>query len=159
MAHVGVASLFHGVVVHVNGAVQVARGVVGDVVEKLVVEHTSLVFTNLGRAMEASCDGHFVLGGVLHDLRAEVGGADGAKVLLVGFLVGGVLVEHVGRTGFDLCFDDFVPDDPGRHRFAGHASALVVFVHGLEFSTVNVLKTGALVGTEEGPVAVVFHAA
>ena len=159
MAHVGVAGLFHGVVVHVNDAVQVARGVVGDVVEKLVVEHTVARVHELGQGDGGQvADGHFVLGGVLHDLRAEVGGADGAEVLLVGFLVGSVLVEHVGRTGFDLCFDDFVPDDPGRHRFAGHASALVVFVHGLEFSTVNVLKTGALVGAEEGPVAVVFHA-
>ena len=159
MAHVGVASLFHGVVVDVNDTVQVARGVVGDVVEELVVEHTVAHVDELGQGDGGQvADRHFVLGGVLHDLRAEVGGANGTEVLLVGLLVGSVLVQHVGRTGFDLRLNNLVPNHTSWHRFTGHASAFVVFVHGLELSTVDVLKTGALVGAEEGPVAVVFNA-
>ena len=76
---------------------------------------------------------------------------------MIGFLVGGVLVQHVGRSRFNLGFDNLVPHHSSRNGFSCHPSALIVFEHGLEFSTVDVLKTWAFVGAEERPVAVVFH--
>ena len=84
MAHVGVASFFHRVVVHVDDAVEVARGVVGDIVEKLVIKHPIARVDELGQGDGGEVThGNFVLGGVFHDLRAEVRGANGTEVLLV----------------------------------------------------------------------------
>ena len=76
---------------------------------------------------------------------------------MIGFLVGSVLVQHVRRTRFNLGFNNLVPNHSSRNGFPSHTTALVIFEHGLEFSTVDVLKAGAFVRAEERPVAVVFH--
>ena len=158
VAHVGVSCFLHRVVVDVDDTVQVARSVVGHIVEKLVVKHTVAHVHKLGQSNRGEVtNSDFVLGSVLHDLRAQVGGANRSEVLLIGFLVGGVLVQHVWRSRFNLGFDNLVPHHSSRDGFSGHPSALIVFEHGLEFSTVDVLKTWAFVWTEERPVAVVFH--
>mmetsp|Transcript_5519 Transcript_5519/g.9404 ORF Transcript_5519/g.9404 Transcript_5519/m.9404 type:complete len:237 (-) Transcript_5519:794-1504(-) len=99
-------------------------------------------------------DGDLVLGGVLHDLGAEVGTLDGAQVLLVRLAVAGVLVDHVGRAGLDLGVDDGVPEHLGLDGPPSPAVSLVLLIEPLELLAPAVGESGALVGTHEGPIAV-----
>ena len=158
MAHVGVACFFNGVVIHINNTVEVARCVIGDVVEELVVEHAVGHVDEFGKSDGGEvAHRNFVFGRVFHDLRAEVGRTDGAEVLLVGLLVGRIFVEHVRRAGFDLGFDNLVPYHTSWNGLTSKPAAFVILVHGLELRTVDVLQSWALVRAEEGPVAVVFN--
>ena len=158
VAHVGVVRFFDRVVVHVDDAVEVPRRVVGHVVEEVVVERALVHVHEAGQRDGGKvAHGDLVLGGVLDDLGAQVGRADGPEVLLVGLRVGGVLVEHVRGAGLDLCFDDLVPHVTSRHRLAGEALGFVRGVKRLKLGTVHVLKAWALVRAEEGPVRVGFN--
>ena len=55
-------------------------------------------------------------------------------------------------------FHNFIPNHASGHGFPSHATAFVIFEHGLEFRSVNVLEPGAFVRTEERPVGVVLNA-
>ena len=84
VTHVRVARLNDGVVVGVDDAVKVERDHLGDVVEPLEVVLASL---DKGRKSNGSqvANSRLVWSGVFDDLRAEVRGLDGTKVLLVRF--------------------------------------------------------------------------
>lgn len=162
VAAVAALGLGHGVVVDVDDLVEVQRGVVGYLVELLVVEEqvTGLVGAHVageGQRGEVA-DRNFVLVGVLHNLGAEVGALDGAQVLLVALAVGGVLEQHVGRAGLGLAFQNGEPQLLGLDGFAALAFALVLEVELLELGAVAGVEARALVGAHQRPVAVGFHA-
>ena len=157
MTHVGVARFRNGVVVAVDDAVQVAGHAVGDF-EQLVVVKRAVLLHKLGHGNRSEvAHRHFVGRGVLDDLGAEVGRTDGAEVLLVGLAVGGVLVQHVGRTGLHLAFKDLEPQVLSLHGLASLAFCFVLGVEGFKLRTPAVGQSWALVGAHEGPVAVLFH--
>ena len=80
-------------------------------------------------------DGDFIGAGVLDDLGAEVGTLDGAEILLVGFPVAGVLVQHVGGARLDLALNDRVPHRLGFYLLARPTLLLVLLVQLLKLLT------------------------
>mmetsp|Transcript_19724 Transcript_19724/g.41632 ORF Transcript_19724/g.41632 Transcript_19724/m.41632 type:complete len:589 (-) Transcript_19724:922-2688(-) len=102
--------------------------------------------------------GRLLRAGVLDDLRAQVGGLDAPKVLLVGLAVAGVLEEHVGVAGLDLGLQDREPEGLGLDCLPGLALALVTLVELDKLLTPAVSEPGALVGAEEAPVPVALDA-
>ena len=158
VAHVGVARLRNRVVVPVDDPVQVLGHLVGHLKEFVVVEVT-LVGDEFGEGDGRQvADGHLVLGGVLDDLRAEVGAADGAEVLLVGLAVGCILVQHVRYAGLNLVFDNLEPELLGLDGLASLALGLVLLVQGLELRSPAVGQSRALVRAHQGPVSILLDA-
>ena len=150
VAHVGVARFGYRVVIAVNNLVQVLGHLVGDVVQHLVVELSVLHKTRQGDRGQVAYR-HLVGRGVLHDLRAQVGGANDAQVLLVALGVAGVLVQHVRSTGLNLGFQNLLPQLAGFDGLAALSFGLVAVVECLKLGSVGVKKTGAFVGAHEGP--------
>mmetsp|Transcript_23555 Transcript_23555/g.49046 ORF Transcript_23555/g.49046 Transcript_23555/m.49046 type:complete len:240 (-) Transcript_23555:705-1424(-) len=99
-------------------------------------------------------DGDLIGGGVLKDLRAEVGGLDGSEILLVGLVVAVVLVEHVRGSGLNLRVEDGKPELLGLDGLPSLALLLVFGVELAELLSVAGGESGALVGAHKGPVAV-----
>ncbi len=114
------------------------------------------VFGEGNRRQVAHCD--FVGSGVLDNLRTEVRRANDAQILLVGFCVTRVFVEHVRGARFNLGFHDFGPKLTCGNGLAAFAFRLVLDVEGLKFGTVGIVQPGALVGAHQGPLGVLFHA-
>lgn len=54
-------------------------------------------------------DRHFVFVRVLDDLSAQVGTFDRAEILLVGFPVAGIFIEHVGSSSLNLRVNNLPP--------------------------------------------------
>ena len=77
-----------------------------------------------GVIVDVNADCHLVEGGVLHDIRAQVGALDSSKILLVALPVTGVLVQHVGGPGLYLALDDVVPQLLGLDSLPGPALLL-----------------------------------
>ena len=158
VAHVGAAGLLDGVEVLVNDPVKVLGDDLGDLIELLeVVTPLAIGHLSEGDGGEVTnCD--LVGGRVLDDLRAEVGGADGSKVLLVGLAVAVVLEEHVRGSGLDLGVEDSEPELLGLDGTPSLALFLVLLVECLVFGAVGVGEVGALVWAHEGPVTVALDA-
>eukprot|EP00438_Fugacium_kawagutii_P034554 Skav201792 [mRNA] locus=scaffold645:38737:39012:- [translate_table: standard] len=91
MAHVGTTSFFHGIVVSIDDLVQILCDHLGDLIEFLEVKNITLHKGGQGNGCKVA-DCHLILGGVLNDLRAQVGAMDGAQVLLVGFAIAVIFV-------------------------------------------------------------------
>lgn len=83
VAHVRGPGLLDGVVVHIDDLVEIVRNNLGDVVQLLEVVHAVL---NEGGQRERGKVAHGGLFGrrVFDDFGTEIGGLDGAEVLLVG---------------------------------------------------------------------------
>lgn len=77
---------------------------------------------------------------VFKNFRAKIRGFDGTEVLLVGFSIAGVLVEHVRRASLDLRGQDRHPELLCGHYLACLALALVASVQGFELGTPHVLE-------------------
>ena len=152
--HVGVPALGRRVVVVVDDAVEVARHSVGDFEELVVVERAVLLDKLRDGDGGQVAHRHFVGRGVLDDLGAQVGRADGAQILLVGLAVGGVLVQDVRRARLDLRVQDGKPELLRLHGLAHLARRLVLLVQRLKLLAPRVDKAGALVGAHESPVCV-----
>ena len=116
MAHIGILCLLDGVIVAVDDAVEVRVIDLGHFKELLMVE-CSLVDKPRQRDRGQVADGDFIGGGVFDDLCAEVAGLDRSQVLLIGFGVAGIFVDHVGSTCLDLRFQDFEPEFLRIHLF------------------------------------------
>ena len=91
--------------------------------------------------------------------HAEIGGLDGAEVLLVGLGVCRVLVEQIGCAGLDLADEDLGPQLLGGHGLAGLALGLVTGIQSIEGLAVDIGQAWGLVGAEETPLTVGLHAA
>lgn len=68
---------------------------------------------------------HLIFACVFHDLRAQIAGLDGAKILLVALPVAGVFVEHVGCAGFSLRLNDGIPQLLSLHHTFSPALLLI----------------------------------
>mmetsp|Transcript_5523 Transcript_5523/g.7783 ORF Transcript_5523/g.7783 Transcript_5523/m.7783 type:complete len:590 (-) Transcript_5523:355-2124(-) len=158
VAEVGVLGLENGVEVDVDDLVEVLGDHLGDLKQLLEVE--GLVrLVHEGRQIHRGqvADRHLLRGGELHDLRAQVGRADGAQVLLVGLAVAGVLVHHVGRAGLHLRRQDGEPQLLRGHRAARLALPLVLLVQRLELLAPHIRQPFRLVRAEERPRAVLLY--
>mmetsp|Transcript_39014 Transcript_39014/g.91260 ORF Transcript_39014/g.91260 Transcript_39014/m.91260 type:complete len:642 (+) Transcript_39014:465-2390(+) len=153
MAKVGALGLLHRVEVLVDDAVEVARHVVCDLVQLLVVKNAVDDKARQRDGREVA-HGNLVRRGVLDDLRAQVGRANGAQVLLVGLAVGRVLVQHVRRPRLDLRVEDGEPQLLRGHRALGAPFGLVLLVQRLELGAPHVAQPRRLVGAEEAPIRV-----
>mmetsp|Transcript_1161 Transcript_1161/g.4600 ORF Transcript_1161/g.4600 Transcript_1161/m.4600 type:complete len:635 (-) Transcript_1161:687-2591(-) len=180
VAHVGALRGVHGVVVDVDDAVQVARRLAGDLGELGVVEVAVLGAERAAQLLRfrlagggrgvvldheaGQRDGREVAhrgllgGGELDDLRAQVGGLDGAEVLLVGLAVARILEEHVGVARLNLRLEDGEPELLRLDGLLALARLLVGLVELLELLAPAVGEAGALVGAHERPLAVALDA-
>lgn len=157
MAHVAPPSLRHGVVVDVDDLVQVLDEHLSDIMKLLEVIN-SLLDIDKGRKCQGCkvADSDLIRGSVLDNLAAEVGAADGAKVLLVALAVAVVLVQHEGVASLDLSLKNGVPELLGTNGLTTPTLLLVLLVQSLELVAVDVGKTRALVGAHQSPGAVLF---
>ena len=117
VAHVGPFRLHRRVVVHVNHPIEIAHHRTDTLTQTL-----EIIDVSQGGFLDHECrksNGcqvtHRRLIGrrVLDDLRTEVGRLDGPQILLVGFPVGRVLVEEIGRPSLHLRIEDLEPELPG----------------------------------------------
>ena len=106
--HIAVPRLFDRIVVPVDDAVQVACRLHGDRKKLFMIEFSVLHEHGKGDAGQIA-DRYLVRCTVFHDLGAEIGRANGSQILLIALDVGGVLVEHIGRSGFDLGLEYLQP--------------------------------------------------
>ena len=97
VTEVGILGLDDWVVVDIDDLVQVASHNLGDLKQPLVVELAILDKLGQGNGGEVA-HGHLIGGSVLDDFSAQIAGANGAEVLLVGFPVASVLEHHVRNT-------------------------------------------------------------
>ncbi|GIX65122.1 signal peptide containing protein [Babesia caballi] len=140
---VGDLGLRHRVVVAVDDLVEVVGDDARNVVELLEV----------GDGGEVA-DGHLLRRRVLHDFAAQVGGLDGAQVLLVGLGVARVLVQHEGGASLDLTLEDGEPEGLGGDGLATQTGLLVLGVELLELVAPDVVEAAALVRAHQGPLPV-----
>ena len=116
MAEVRRLCLLDGVVVAIDDSVQVPGDSLGYAMQGLKVKGATLVVCELGKRNRGEiANGYLFFAGVLEDLSAEVRALDGAEVLLVGFAVAVILVEHVRGSCLDLRVDDLTPEPLGLH--------------------------------------------
>mmetsp|Transcript_43526 Transcript_43526/g.93229 ORF Transcript_43526/g.93229 Transcript_43526/m.93229 type:complete len:535 (+) Transcript_43526:75-1679(+) len=153
--HVGVAGLREGVVVPVNDLVQVASDDLCHFVEALeVVLLTSLLDECWQGDRGQVAHSHLVLGSVLDDLSAQIGGVDGSQILLVGLPVGGILVAHERHTSLHLAVQDTGPQVLSLDGLHSSSFLLETSVHRFELLTPDIhqallsLGVVGLVGTE-----------
>lgn len=158
VAHVAVASLGDGVVVDINDAVQVANNNHSDVVKLLKVVDTIGVVHVGGKGQRGQVAYSSLIGStVLDDLSAQIGAADGAKVLLVALAVAGILVKHEGVTSLSLGLQDGIPKLLSLDSLAAFALSLILLVESLKFLAIAVGKARALVGAHQSPLAVLLN--
>mmetsp|Transcript_12764 Transcript_12764/g.23829 ORF Transcript_12764/g.23829 Transcript_12764/m.23829 type:complete len:351 (-) Transcript_12764:99-1151(-) len=168
VSHVGVARFWDGIKVTINDLVEIARQNHGNLHEFFKIKNDRGVgqsFRVGQRSHELGetdtcqvADGRFVGSGVFNNFRAKVGAADGSQVLLIGLGVGMILVEHVGRSRFDLRVQNGKPQLLCLNGLAGLAFLFVPFVEFDKFVSVHVGQSRCLVGTKEGPGAVALDA-
>jgi hypothetical protein len=111
VAHVAVLGFNHRVVVHVNNLVQVVDNNLSDLMKLLEVV---LSFLDVDETRESKrrqiADSDLVRGRIFNDLRAQIGAADGSKILLVALAVASVLVQHVRITSLSLSLENAIPE-------------------------------------------------
>mmetsp|Transcript_13702 Transcript_13702/g.29666 ORF Transcript_13702/g.29666 Transcript_13702/m.29666 type:complete len:227 (+) Transcript_13702:1024-1704(+) len=153
VAEVGDACLLDRVVVGIDDTVEIARHVVRDVVQLLVVEDTVGDEARQGDGREVA---HGDLFGrrVLDDLGAQVRAADCAEVLLVGLAVGRILVENIRRARLDLRVQDCEPELLRWYRSQSATLFLVPLIHCLKLVAPHVAQAGSFIRTEEAPLSV-----
>mmetsp|Transcript_29336 Transcript_29336/g.73212 ORF Transcript_29336/g.73212 Transcript_29336/m.73212 type:complete len:277 (+) Transcript_29336:1128-1958(+) len=131
VAHVAALSGLHGVEVDVDNAVEVAGYLACDLRQLLVIKRTAsggeraVQLLGLGAARRGGgvglhdepgqgnrgevAHGSLFRGSELNNLSAQIGGADGAQVLLVGLAVARVLEKHVRVARLHLRLQDGEP--------------------------------------------------
>mmetsp|Transcript_13701 Transcript_13701/g.29658 ORF Transcript_13701/g.29658 Transcript_13701/m.29658 type:complete len:291 (+) Transcript_13701:1024-1896(+) len=153
VAEVGDACLLDRVVVGIDDTVEIARHVVRDVVQLLVVEDTVGDEARQGDGREVAYSDLFGRS-ELDDLGAQIGRTDGAEILLIGLAVGRILVQHVRRARLDLRVKDCEPERLRGHRSLRAPFFLIPLVQLLELFAPHVTHTGRLVRAEEAPLAI-----
>mmetsp|Transcript_73652 Transcript_73652/g.208598 ORF Transcript_73652/g.208598 Transcript_73652/m.208598 type:complete len:573 (-) Transcript_73652:343-2061(-) len=164
--HVRAPRLLHWIVVPVDDPVEVLRCNLDHVVQapEVVLLPPALRKGGQGDRREIA-HSHLVRGGVLDDLRAQIGAVDGAEVLLVGLAVGVVLVQHVRRAGLHLRLQDAEPELLRLDALPALAISFHPGVHLLELLAPHVherlasLRVIGLVGAEQRPLQVLLDAA
>merc|ERR1719500_1394629 len=155
--HVAVPRLNDGVIVHINDLIQVLRGYLGHALQPLEV--VSLV--RFDKHVDSNgcqvTDCNLIRCRVLHNLSAQVGALDGAKVLLVTLPVTSVLVEHVRSSCFDLALNNRIPQLLSFHGLPCFTFTLVLLIKSLELFSPDLVQTRALVRTQQGPVTISLH--
>src|SRR5690242_18678436 len=157
VTEVAAACLLNWVVVDFDDLVEVAGADLDDLVKLLEVELSALVIDKRGKGNGSQvADSDLIGRGVLNDLGAQVGAADGTKVFLVALPVGSIFVEHEGVTSLSLSLEDCVPQLLGTDSLAATTLLLVLLVEGDKLITVDISKARALVGAHECPLAVLL---
>mmetsp|Transcript_49811 Transcript_49811/g.61169 ORF Transcript_49811/g.61169 Transcript_49811/m.61169 type:complete len:315 (-) Transcript_49811:806-1750(-) len=159
---IGTTCLFHRIVVSIDHLIQVFGDHLGHLVELLEVEGIAI---NEGRQCNGRkvADCHFVRRSVLNDLRTQVGAMNGAQVLLIGFAIAVILIQHVWGSRLHLGFQNPKPQVLSFHRFATFASSFQRLVEPFKVFTPQIHQTFArfriegFVGTEQGPVLIALH--
>ena len=101
MTEIGGLTLFRRIVGLINDNIQVPSED-GSVAAKLLKVELS-VFDELGESQRPEvADRRLLRGGELDNFRAQVGGFDGSKVLLIGLGITRILVQQIGATSLNL---------------------------------------------------------
>ena len=153
--------LLDGVKVSVNDPVQVLGNNLGNILEHFEIKDKFRIGFQL-RVLEGSnkhgktdtgqvTDRRLIGSRVFHDFATQVGRANGSQVLLVGFGVGRILVQHVRSSRLDLGIQNGEPKLLGWNGLAGLAFCFVFGVQVLEFLSVDIGESRCLVGAKERP--------
>mmetsp|Transcript_1050 Transcript_1050/g.3271 ORF Transcript_1050/g.3271 Transcript_1050/m.3271 type:complete len:273 (-) Transcript_1050:81-899(-) len=160
MAKVGVLGLRNRIVVAVDDPVEVLGNHLGHIAQSGMIKFGLTAVVGYHEA--GQCDrcqvthSNFIRSSVFDDLRAQIAGSDSSQVLLVALPVAGILVDHVWRSGLDLCFKDGEPQLPCVDDLPRAPLVLILLVQGLKFLAPAVGEPRRLVGAEERPLAVGF---
>ena len=82
-----------------------------------------------------------VWSGVLDNLGAQVGTLDCAQILLVGFCIACIFVEHIRHAGLRLSGNDHLPQLPSRKCLATLSFRFVTFIQALKVLAMNVFQS------------------
>lgn len=163
MAHVGPPGLLNGVEIAINDSVQILRHHLGDVLQVLQVKVSlsSKVVSRSHKLGETDtsqvANRNLIRGSVFHNLSTQVGAFDGSQVLLIGFAIAAVFVQHVGCSGLHLRIQHSKPKLLGLDGLASLALTLILLIQSLELLSPAGIQSGALIRTHQRPIPVLLY--
>lgn len=116
VSFVGFLGFWNGIKIDIDNFVQITSDDLRDCLKLVEIENFVVgVDKHVDSDGRQVAHGDFVGAGILDDLGAQVAAFHCAQVLMIGFSITVIFVEHVRRSGLHLRCENFVPHSPSIH--------------------------------------------